>query len=136
MVERGPYKAVTKVRFLQEPPGGKGMNKNNETPFIYGDRQQNTYALAERMTDFFISKSTGRHVKERERLMRELNEYAIKHFLPIFLKEAVMCLLVNYISNMEDNKIHESYLMFEDYKKGKRNESLEISDKFLWDFLP
>jgi len=103
------------------------------SPFMQGDRQQNTYALSERITKFFIeqpNKDDNPHLKERERLIRELTQFMLDHPIPVFMEKILHDLLVSYISWMGADTIHEEYLKFEKYKKGEADIALKVDERY------
>jgi len=104
-----------------------------DSPFIHGDRQQNTYALAERITKFFIeqpNKADNPHLKERERLVLELTQFMLDHPIPVFMEKILHDLLVSYISWMGADAIYEEYLKFEKYKEGKADVALKVDERY------
>ena len=103
--------------------------KKHKTPFINGDAQQNTHALANRITSFFFEGEGNKkkHKNEKERLLRSLMEFQIKHPNSPWAEEVMNKLLVGYIRWMSHIGLHEDYLNFEAYKQGKSDKALEVS---------
>jgi len=104
--------------------------KKFKTPFMQGDRQQNTYALASRLTYYFLhqpNRVDNPNIEIRAKLLRDLIEFAInEYFCTPFMEKAVHGLLVNYLSNMDADDIYDSYQNFLAYKRGEVDSPLKV----------
>lgn len=121
----GPPKGIKKPVPPPAPP-----KKKFKTPFMQGDRQQNTYALASRLAYYFThqpNRVDNPNIEMRAKLLRDLIEFAINEYCHTpWMEEILHDLLVNYLSNMEADDIWDRYQNFLAYNRGEVDSPLEV----------